>query len=211
MVCTPMNTASSHPARLYLASASPRRSQLLTQLGVTHTVLDVPSPPGEDEPRLAGEDPQTYVLRTARDKAVRATAWVAGQALPRLPILTADTTVALGDRILGKPVDLDDAALMLAALAGTRHVVRTAIVVVGTDGTLHTAESVTQVQMAPLTSAQITRYCASGEPLGKAGAYGIQGLAGAFIARIDGSYTGVMGLPLHETADLLAQVGLAPL
>lgn len=196
------------PARLYLASASPRRRELLTQIGLAHDVLRVPAPPGEDEPQHPGESAADYVQRTARDKAERGRDWLRAQALPVLPLLAADTTVILDGQVLGKPADRDDAIRTLQALSGQTHQVHTAVALWTGDRLLE-AVSITQVQMRPLQPDEIARYCDSGEPYGKAGAYGIQGLAGTFIARIDGSYTGVMGLPLFETANLLRAAGIA--
>ncbi|OZI48156.1 Maf family protein [Bordetella genomosp. 5] len=194
-------------ARVYLASASPRRRELLTQIGVAHEVLRVPSPPGEDEPQLAGESAADYVRRTARDKAERGMAWLAASDLPALPLLAADTTVILDGLVLGKPADRADATRILGALSGREHEVRTAVVLAHA-GTLTEALSVTTVRMRVLEADDIERYCDSGEPFGKAGAYGIQGLGGAFIAHISGSYTGVMGLPVFETAGLLREAGI---
>ncbi|CAB3914238.1 Maf family protein [Achromobacter ruhlandii] len=196
------------PARLYLASASPRRRELLTQIGLAHDVLRVPAPPGEDEPQHPGESAADYVQRTARDKAERGRDWLRAQALPVLPLLAADTTVILDGQVLGKPADRDDAIRILQALSGQTHQVHTAVALWTGDRLLE-AVSITQVQMRPLQPDEIARYCDSGEPYGKAGAYGIQGLASTFIARIDGSYTGVMGLPLFETANLLRAAGIA--
>ena len=189
---------------VYLASASPRRHELLLSIDVAHTVLDVPSPPGEDEPRLRGEDAATYVLRTAGDKARRAVAWVDSRGLPALPILSADTTVVVEEDILGKPVDADDAAAMLARLSGRSHTVRTAVVVAH-EGQFMQAVSETIVTFRAQPAQDIARYCASDEPFGKAGAYGIQGRAGTFVEDLRGSYSGVVGLPIFETAQLLAR------
>lgn len=196
------------PARLYLASASPRRRELLTQIGLAHEVLRVPAPPGEDEPQHPGESAADYVQRTARDKAERGRDWLRAQALPVLPLLAADTTVILDGQVLGKPADRDDAIRILQALSGQTHQVHTAVALWTGDRLLE-AVSITHVRMRPLELDEIARYCDSGEPYGKAGAYGIQGLAGTFIANIDGSYTGVMGLPLFETANLLRTAGIA--
>jgi len=193
--------------RLYLASASPRRRELLAQIGLAHTVLQVPAPPGEDEPQHAGEAAADYVRRTARDKAERGRLWMTQQQLTSLPLLAADTTVILDGAVLGKPADRDDAARMLARLSGATHQVHTAVAV-WHDGWLHEDVSISEVRMRPLDAGDIARYCDSGEPYGKAGAYGIQGLAGSFIAHLSGSYTGVMGLPLFETANLLRRVGI---
>ncbi|EGP44679.1 Maf family protein [Achromobacter insuavis] len=201
-------TDASSPARLYLASASPRRRELLTQIGLAHEVLRVPAPPGEDEPQHPGESAADYVQRTARDKAERGRDWLRAQALPALPLLAADTTVILDGQVLGKPADRDDAIRILQALSGQTHQVHTAVALWTGDRLLE-AVSITHVRMRPLELDEIARYCDSGEPYGKAGAYGIQGLAGTFVANIDGSYTGVMGLPLFETANLLRTAGIA--
>ena len=128
--------------------------------------------------------------------------------LPALPILTSDTTVCLGGEILGKPTDAADAHRMLRGMSGREHRVLTAVTVVKADGTPMHALSVSDVRFAVLTDNDIARYIASGEPFGKAGAYGIQGRAAAFVAHISGSYSGIMGLPLFETAALLAQAGI---
>ncbi len=194
-------------ARLYLASASPRRRELLTQVGLAHEVLLVPAPPGEDEPQHPGESAANYVQRTARDKALRGRDWMLSQDLPQLPLLAADTTVILAGAVLGKPADRDDAMRILRALSGSTHEVHTAVAV-WTGNQLLEAVSITEVRMRALTDEEIGRYCDSGEPYGKAGAYGIQGLAGTFISHIAGSYTGVMGLPLFETANLLRAAGI---
>jgi len=194
---------------IYLASASPRRSELLKQINIAHTVLEVPAAPGEDEPRHLGESPLQYVERTALDKAKRATDWVKSQSHAldfTLPILTADTTVALGDEILGKPSDEADARRILKSLSGTTHIVYTAVVL-SHAGKQWQALSTSRVSFTALSKEEIRRYIDSGEPFGKAGAYGIQGLAATFISKLDGSYTGVMGLPLFETAELFKQAG----
>lgn len=195
------------PPRLYLASASPRRRELLLQIGVAHEVLNVPSPPGEDEPRHDGESASAYVIRTALDKLERAIRWVQEHQLPALPILAADTTVILDEDILGKPATGEHAAEILARLSGRCHEVRTAIALHCASG-IQQAVSVTQVHMRTLHKDEIQRYCATGEPFGKAGAYGIQGSAGIFIEQIEGSYSGVMGLPVFETAALLNRAGI---
>ena len=203
------DTADSRSAspRVYLASASPRRRELLTQIGLAHEVLLVPAPPGEDEPQHPGESAADYVRRTARDKALRGRDWMYSQALPVLPLLAADTTVILAGEVLGKPADRDDAIRILRALSGSTHEVHTAVAVWTGDRLLE-AVSITEVRMRDLGGDEIARYCDSGEPYGKAGAYGIQGLAGTFVPHIAGSYTGVMGLPLFETANLLREAGI---
>ena len=170
------------PARLYLASASPRRRELLTQIGLPHEVLRVPAPPGEDEPQHPGESAADYVRRTARDKAERGRDWLRAQSLPIMPLLAADTTVILAGQVLGKPADRDDAIRILQALSGQTHQVHTAVALWSGERLLESV-SITEVQMRPLQADEIARYCDSGEPYGKAGAYGIQGLAGTFIAR----------------------------
>lgn len=193
---------------IYLASASPRRHDILQQVNVLHQVLRVPAVPGEDEPRLENETPECYVRRTARDKATRAVEWIVAQSLPLWPVLSADTTVILDQDILGKPTDRDDAAQMLGRLSGRTHSVRTAIALAHQDRLLEDV-SVTAVRMKKLSTAEIDAYCKTGEPLGKAGSYGIQGYAARFIEHISGSYTGVMGLPIFETCRLLQTAGLA--
>jgi len=190
---------------IYLASASPRRHEILTQLGVPHEVLRLPALPGEDEPRLPGEAPADYVVRTAREKAGRALDYLKQAdpiARPRRPVLAADTTVILGDDILGKPANVAEAAQMLGRLSGTEHEVRSAVVL-AEPGRMLEAVSITTVRFAMLSTEDIAAYCATGEPMDKAGAYGIQGLAGLFVEQIRGSYTGVMGLPVYETGALL--------
>jgi septum formation protein len=198
---------------IYLASASPRRHEILLQMGVEHQILNVPAPEGEDEPRLDMEAPEVYVLRTAREKAIRAQEWLAGpQALGTMnaldanrAVLSADTTVILDGDVLGKPAGADDARRMLARLSGSTHAVHTAVVLARGDRLLEDV-SITQVRFKPLSDAEINAYCATGEPMGKAGAYGIQGKAAVFIEHIAGSYTGVMGLPIFETWRLLSRL-----
>lgn len=191
---------------IYLASASPRRHQLLLQIGVEHEVIDVPSPPGEDEPRHSGETPLDYVQRTAKDKAHRAKIWLNAQDQQSYdcnrPVLTADTTVALGDDVLGKPIDANDASRILSSLSDCEHIVYTAIVL-STANREWTALSKSIVTFGKLSAQDISDYIATGEPFGKAGAYGVQGYAAKFIQKIEGSYSGIMGLPLYETAQLL--------
>jgi septum formation protein len=193
----------SHPF-VYLASQSPRRRELLAQIGVRHELLV--AGPDEDveslEAEIAGELPAVYVERVTRAKLAAARRRRAARALPEAPILCADTTVALGRRILGKPRDADDAARILGLLAGRTHRVITAVAV-AKEASVRLLASASRVRFAPLTAARIDAYVASGEPFGKAGAYAIQSAAAAWIVRIEGSYTGIMGLPLHETATLL--------
>ena len=199
---------------LYLASQSPRRSQLLDQLGVRHTLL-LPNAEGDTaedaeaiELQLPGEAPKAYVERVTALKLDAAVQRHARRRLPAGAILCSDTTVALGRRIYGKPEDAADAARMLGELAGYSHRVLTAVAVqLGTKRLV--ALSVSSVQFAPLTPRQIDAYVATGEPLGKAGGYAVQGRAGLFIPLIRGSYSGIMGLPLFETGQLLRAAGFA--
>ncbi len=194
---------------LYLASQSPRRRQLLEQLGVTYVLL-LPDP-GEDAEALEavrpGEAPARYVQRVTALKLDAALARLERRGLPPAPVLCSDTTVALGRQILGKPADDRDAARMLAQLAGATHRVLTAVAV-GTPRRRLQALSTSRVTFEPLTRAQIQAYVATGEPQGKAGAYAIQGRAAMHVTRIAGSYSGIMGLPMHETAGLLRAFGV---
>ena len=192
------------PRFIYLASQSPRRSQLLTQLGIAHELLL----PGTEEDaesleeELPGEAPKAYVQRVTRLKLEAALKRLKARGLPDAPVLCSDTTVALRRAIYAKPVDAADAARMLQALSGHTHRVLTAVAV-GWSGKQAQACSESKVTFAPMTAAEIQAYVDSGEPMGKAGAYAVQGRAAAYISRISGSYTGIMGLPLYETAQLL--------
>ncbi len=195
--------------RIYLASRSPRRRELLRQIGIGFEMLwlreSAERPPDVDETPLMGEAPDDYVRRVCREKA--ATGWrrLVARGLPRLPVLAADTTVCLDQRILGKPVDNAGAAAMLAALSGREHRVLTAVAI-QFDAELEIIVSESIVRFDVLDEATIAAYVATGEPLDKAGAYGIQGRAAAFIAELRGSYSGVMGLPLYETAAMLRRL-----
>lgn len=188
---------------LHLASQSPRRRQLLEQLGVDFAVLDVDVP----EQRAPGELPRDYVSRVARDKARAGLAALAhaGDAL----VLGADTEVVLDDEVFGKPRDAADAAAMLRRLSGRTHAVISAVWLVGAGGE-QCEVCVSQVSFATLDGPAIADYVATGEPFGKAGAYAIQGRGAAMVAHLDGSYSGVMGLPLFETARLLRRGGISP-
>lgn len=186
---------------LYLASQSPRRRQLLQQLGVPFEVLAGEVP----EQREPGESPQDYVSRVARDKALAGLAQL--EENPRAWVLGSDTEVVLEDEVFGKPFDAEDAAGMLRRLSGRSHQVISAVWLLRADRQLH-AVSRSLVRFAPLGEQDIQDYVASGEPFGKAGAYAIQGLGGALVEHLEGSYTGVMGLPMFETAQLLRQAGL---
>jgi septum formation protein len=198
---------------IYLASKSPRRQQLLHQLGVSFAPLwpdDVESEQAEALERvLPGESPAHYVERVARLKLQTALTRLATRSLPRLPVLAADTTVALGSRILGKPTDPDHAISMLKALSGQSHKVFTAIALArpkAQDPQQWQVESVlsrSKVLFARLSDAQIEAYVATGEPMDKAGAYAYQGGAARFVRKIEGSATGIIGLPLYECAKLL--------
>ncbi|KQQ33637.1 septum formation inhibitor Maf [Duganella sp. Leaf126] len=197
--------------KIYLASKSPRRRELLRQVGIDFELLllRADGPRGADvtEEVLPGEAPLAYVARVALEKAVFAHDLVRRRHLTPRPVLTADTTVTIDGQILGKPADAREAAAMLEQLSGRTHQVLTSIAVC--SGAFR--EQVTQVsdvRFAVLTPATIAAYCASAEPYDKAGGYGIQGPAAQFIEHIAGSHSGIMGLPLYETAQLLRQAGL---
>jgi septum formation protein len=202
-------TKPSKPSFIYLASQSPRRAELLTQLGVTHCLLLADA--SEDAEGLedihGAEAPKTYVQRVTRLKLEAAVQRLKAKrrldsAMPDAPILCADTTVALGRGILGKPSGIRAAGQMLALLSGKTHRVLTAVGV-AYRGQSHFALSESQVTFARLSTADIDAYIGTNEPFGKAGSYGVQGKAAAFISKISGSYSGIMGLPLYETAALL--------
>ncbi len=194
---------------IYLASQSPRRAQLLEQLGLAFQRL-LPDPT-EDAEALevvhGGEAPATYVKRVTRLKLQAAVARMKRQGLPGAPVLCSDTTVALGRTILGKPENDADAIRMLTLLSGATHRVLTAVAV-QRGKKMFEALSISNVTFAYMTRSQIKAYVASGEPMGKAGAYAVQGQAAVHITRINGSYSGIMGLPLHETSLLLRAVGI---
>ena len=198
---------------IYLASRSPRRRELLNQIGIAHEVLTrritAERSPDVNENPLPGEKPRDYVMRVCRDKVESGWLRVIQRKLPLRGVLAADTTVCIDDEILGIPADASEAADFLARLSGREHQVLTAVAFKLVER-METELSVTTVRFRELSSAEITRYVASGEPRDKAGAYGIQGRAGAFVAEIRGSYSGVMGLPLYETELLLRRFGLGP-
>lgn len=201
----PAPTAALHPF-VYLASQSPRRQELLQQLGVRYELL-LPRP-DEDaealEAEIPGEPAHDYVVRVCQAKAEAAHARLVAGGHREAPVLVADTTVTIDDAILGKPIDAADAIAMLTRLGGREHEVLTALAVVDASGILLPAAlSVSRVRFAAVQADALARYVASGEPFGKAGAYGVQGRAAEFIERIEGSYSGIMGLPLFETAALL--------
>lgn len=194
---------------IYLASQSPRRSQLLVQMGVRHELLlpDEDEDPESLEVLYANEAPASYVKRVTELKLDAALQRLKQRGLLVAPIICSDTTVALGRAIYGKPQDANDARRMLGDLAGRTHRVLTAVAV-GTHTRRVHAMSESRVTFSPLTIAQIKAYTASVEPFGKAGAYAIQGRAAAFISHISGSYSGIMGLPLFETAQLLRSLSI---
>jgi septum formation protein len=191
---------SSSNSLIYLASASPRRSALLDQIGVAHRV----QPVDVDETARSGEGPEQYVRRLAVLKAE--TLWHKLPALQRQPVLGADTAVVLDDQILGKPRDEDDCARMLTLLSARTHQVFTAVALRASDG-CQSRVNVSDVTFRKLADEEIRRYWRSGEPADKAGAYAVQGRAALFIERIAGSYSGIMGLPLFETGELLTAIG----
>ena len=198
------------PRSLYLASRSPRRRELLAQLGVPFHLLmfrtrsDLGSELSEEA--KPNEAPREYVLRIAREKAQVGWTRMMQRRLPRAPVLAADTTVALEGRIFGKPADRREAEEILAALAGKRHEVLTAVAL-KLEERLETALSVSEVEFREMSAQEIRDYAASGECDDKAGAYGIQGRAATFVREIRGSHSGIVGLPLYETAQLLAVLG----
>jgi len=194
---------------IYLASQSPRRRQLLEQLGVRYELL-LPDPDEDSESLeavLPGEAPASYVKRVTRLKLEAAIQRLKRRGLQAAPILCSDTTVALGRTIYGKPADAKDAARMLRELSGATHRVLTAVAI-GAGRKRVEALSDSRVTLEALTATQIRRYVATGEPMGKAGAYAVQGRAAAHISHISGSYSGIMGLPMHETAQLLRAFGI---
>jgi septum formation protein len=199
---------------LYLASRSPRRAELLRQLDVPFATMLLREASGRDrdvlEEALDDEPPGHYVERMARTKAQVAWQRMQNRKLAPHPVLGADTEVALGHSIFGKPRDAKDAAAMIERLSGRTHEVMTAVAVRWEDHT-DVEVSVSRVTLRKLSRAEIDRYVATGEPLDKAGGYAIQGRAAAFVTRLEGSYTGVVGLPLAETATLLARAGLSVL
>jgi septum formation protein len=198
---------------IYLASRSPRRRELLAQIGVRYHLLLFRDRPGTaadvSEDPLAGEAPDAYVERVARAKADAGWRRMLQRNLPHAPVLAADTTVALDGRILGKPADRKEAAAMLAALSGRSHEVLTAIAIQYVDR-LDSALSRSEVRFKELAPQEIADYVATGEADDKAGAYAIQGHAARFVAELRGSYSGVMGLPIFETAQMLERLASPP-
>lgn len=206
-----MSLLNTVPPVLYLASRSPRRRELLTQIGVNFMLLPFRGLPREDidvsEDVRPGEDAESYVVRVARAKALGGEKRLAWRRMSAGLVLSADTTVELDGDILGKPADTADATAMLGRLSGSTHRVLTAVAVSNGQRLEHVL-SISTVRFARLGTRDIERYVTSGEPMDKAGAYGIQGRAGAFVERIEGSYTGIVGLPLNETWQLLRRFGM---
>ena len=196
--------------RVYLASRSPRRRELLTQIGVQFDTIVFRGHPREDkeldETPLAGESAVDYVQRVARAKAAHSWNIVGWRKQVAQPVLAADTALEFEGAIIGKPVNADDAQAILRRLSGQTHRVLTAVAV-AFDGSIEEQLSVSEVRFGPLDEGEIRHYVASGEPMDKAGAYGIQGRAGLFVEQLVGSYSGVMGLPLYETGVLLRMLG----
>jgi septum formation protein len=199
---------------IYLASRSPRRRELLKQIGVKFDPLllrlATPRGPDVDEAQHGGESPADYVERTAREKASFGLEVLSMRSMIFRPVLAADTVVIVDGEVLAKPANPEEAAAFMHRLSGRTHEVRTAIAL-AIQGPLLTSTSVSTVTFRELDDDEIKRYCATSEPYDKAGGYGIQGLAAMFVERIEGSYTGVMGLPLFETARLLSQAGIRTL
>ena len=197
--------------KIYLASKSPRRRELLRQISVEFELLllrdRAPVGPEISEAVLPDEAPLDYVLRVAGDKASFAQKTMLWRRLPMRPVLAADTTVVVDGRILGKPANALEATAMLTALSGRTHQVHTSMTVRNHDDVWQATQS-SEVVFTELTPAQIAAYCATTEPYDKAGGYAVQGMAAVFIKEIRGSYSGIMGLPLFETAQLLQQAGL---
>lgn len=197
--------------KIYLASKSPRRRELLSQVGIEFELLRLrdASPRGPDvsEIVLPGELPQAYVSRVTKEKADMAWKVMHMRKLPVRPVLAADTTVVYGNQILGKPASREAAIEMLTMLAGQTHQVLTSLTVQHLNGQISMTQH-SEVTFSPLTEKQILAYCNTQEPYDKAGGYGIQGAAARFISHINGSYSGIMGLPLFETCQALRQSGI---
>lgn len=196
--------------RIYLASQSPRRRELLKQIGVSFDVLMLRTAFGRMdvlEAPMINEEPGAFARRMAEEKSAKGAAAVSLRQLIARPVLGADTVVDIDGEIIGKPRDLGQAGEILRRLSGRTHWVHTGVAITVADRTESRLSS-SKVEFAPLSSTVLARYLESGEALDKAGAYGIQGRAGTFISRIEGSYTGIMGLPLFETAELLNWAGI---
>jgi septum formation protein len=200
--------------KIYLASKSPRRRELLRQVGIDFDILSLRGDPARgidvSEDTFAGELAHDYVARVAREKGAFAWNVLHLRRMPLRPVLSADTTVTIDDEILGKPADREEAVAMLERLSGRTHQVLTSVALHYTD-VFEQVTQVSDVRFAKLTPAAIQAYCATPEPYDKAGAYGIQGLAALFIEHIEGSHSGIMGLPVFETAQLLQKAGVSVL
>jgi septum formation protein len=197
--------------RIFLASRSARRRELLRQIGVSYEIVllrqDLTRGPDVDETPLANEPPRDYVLRIAAAKAQVASYYLGKRTLPATPVLAADTTVVCEGRIIGKPADREDAERILRGLAGREHQVLSAVAICS-SGRTEQALSTSRVWFRAMSDEEIRRYVATGEPMDKAGAYAIQGRAAMFVQHMEGSYSGIMGLPLAETAALLERAGV---
>jgi septum formation protein len=197
--------------KIYLASKSPRRRELLRQIGIEFELLllrdQSPRGPDVNEDPQPGEKPEDYVVRVTREKAEHAAKIMLLRRLRPRPVLAADTTVTIDGRILGKPANAVEAMDMLRLLSGRTHRVLTSVALNQNDNTIQVLQ-VSEVTFATLTEESMRAYCATSEPYDKAGGYAVQGMASMFIERIAGSYTGIMGLPLHETSRLLEQAGI---
>ncbi|HJV72619.1 MAG TPA: Maf family protein [Noviherbaspirillum sp.] len=198
--------------KIYLASKSPRRRELLRQIGVEFELLllrdQSPRGPEVSEEVLPGEKPEDYVVRVTHEKVEHAARIMLLRRLPMRPLLAADTTVAIDGRILGKPADTAEAMEMLRLLSGRTHQVLTSVAL-DYDENITQITQISDVTLSKLSEDTMRAYCATPEPYDKAGGYGIQGMAAVFVERIAGSYTGIMGLPLHETAKLIKQAGIS--
>jgi septum formation protein len=203
-----------HPKKIYLASKSPRRRELLRQVGIDFDILSLRSDPARtvdvSEDAFADEPAMDYVARVAREKGAFGWNLLHMRRMPVRPVLSADTTVTIDGEILGKPADRQEAAAMLERLAGRTHQVLTSVALHYTD-VFEQVTQVSDVRFAKLSPETIRAYCATTEPYDKAGAYGIQGLAALFIEHIEGSHSGIMGLPVFETAQLLQKAGISVL
>jgi septum formation protein len=200
--------------RLYLASRSPRRRELLNQIGINFDTVvfrdGMRADSETDETPLPGESPVDYVERVTRAKAMHGLRLVEERRLPTRPVLAADTTLELDGQIIGKPVDMADAAAILRRLSGRTHRVLTGVAIDHQRRTEYIL-STSEVRFRHIDDEEIRHYVISGEPMDKAGAYGIQGRAGLFVENLSGSYTGVMGLPVCETGELLKKLGFRPI
>ena len=199
--------------KIYLASKSPRRRELLRQIGIEFELLmlrDEPGRPGfVSEIPHNGEAPEDYVIRIAREKAESGWSAILGRRLPQRPVLAADTTVTIDGKIMGKPASPEEALDMLRMLSGRTHQVLTAVAVIAQDE-LREALNRSEVTFSDVNDSVLRAYCATAEPYDKAGGYGVQGNAAQFIERINGSYSGIMGLPLFETHTCYKNLALRP-